>query len=242
MGVTNNEDNRNAVLASLNANGGNLEDLKESYDSSVSDPSMALDELMQTRYSGLVETIGEWNSEAQIELRKELNSIINGVEFNSMVGIDKDYDGARKAYNEGGVNGLAEYIFPATILKNNGLTNNEKNREMIMTAYNEGGAEAVQQIIQASQVLGNDSNLTYKYEHATSYIPSLTPTQFQTTWNAINTDGNTSIKIDEMLDYLNQNPGNYDAQSALQYWNAFYTGTSEKIPVLVNGHWEAKKP
>ena len=242
LGVTNNEDNRNAVLASLNANGGDLSALAEQYDSSVGRAGTDLDLLMNNQYSGLIETIGTWDSDAQRELREEINSIINGVEFNSMVGIDKDYDGAKKAYDEGGVNGLAEYLFPATVLKNNGMTNNEKNREMILDAYNEGGANAVQQIIQASQALGNDSNLTYKYEHATNYIPSLTPVQFQNTWNAINTDGNTSIKIDELLDYLNQNPGNYDEQTALQYWNAFYTGTSEKIPVLVNGYWEAKKP
>jgi hypothetical protein len=242
LGVTNNEDNRNAVLASLNANGGDLSAIAEQYDNSVARAGTDLDLLMNNQYSGLIETIGTWDSDAQRELREEINSIINGVEFNSTVGIDKDYDGAKKAYDEGGVNGLAEYLFPATVLKNNGMTNNEKNREMILNAYNEGGANAVQQIIQASQALGNDSNLTYKYEHATSYIPSLTPTQFQSTWNAINTDGNTSIKIDEMLDYLNQNPGAYDSNSALQYWNAFYTGTSEKIPVLVNGHWEAKKP
>lgn len=242
LGVTNNEDNRNAVLASLNANGGDLSAIAEQYDNSVARAGTDLDLLMNNQYSGLIETIGTWDSDAQRELREEINSIINGVEFNSMVGIDKDYDGAKKAYDEGGVNGLAEYLFPATVLKNNGMTNNEKNREMILNAYNEGGASAVQQIIQASQALGNDSNLTYKYEHATNYIPSLTPVQFQNTWNTINTDGNTSIKIDEMLDYLNQNPGNYDEQTALQYWNAFYTGTSEKIPVLVNGHWEAKKP
>lgn len=242
LGIANNDTNREAILQTLNNYGGDLEDLKESYDSSVSNSSMALEDLMNNQYSGLVETIGEWNSEAQIELRKELNSIINGVEFNSMTGIDKDYDGARKAYNEGGVNGLAEYIFPATVLKQYGMTNNEKNREMILNAYNEGGASAVQQIIQASQALGNDSNLTYKYEHATNYIPSLTPSQFQTTWNTINTDGNTSIKIDELIDYLNRDPGAYTAETALQYWNAFYTGTSEKIPVLDpnSGTWSAK--
>ena len=241
LGVTNNEDNRNAVLASLNANGGDLSAIAEQYDNSVARAGTDLDLLMNNQYSGLIETIGTWDSDAQRELREEINSIINGVEFNSMVGIDKDYDGAKKAYDEGGVNGLAEYLFPATVLKNNGMTNNEKNREMILNAYNEGGANAVQQIIQASQTLGNDSNLTYKYEHATSYIPSLTPTQFQSTWNAINTDGNTSIKIDELIDYLNRDPGAYNAETALQYWNAFYTGTSEKIPVLVNGEWQAKK-
>ena len=242
LNITNNEGNRDAILQTLNSNGGDLSAIASDYQQSTSRASTEIDSLMNGQYSDLISLLGAYDSEGQINLRNNINSAINGVEFNSTVGNSKDYEGAQQAYNNGGVNALAEYLIPGAILNNAGMTNNANNREMILNAYNEGGASAVQQIIQASQILGNDSNLTYKYNHATNYIPSLTPVQFQNTWNAINTDGNTSIKIDELIDYLNQNPGNYNEQTALQYWNAFYTGTSEKIPVLVNGHWEAKKP
>ena len=254
MGMDNNETNRQAVIQTLNNYGGDKSAMMESYQNNVGRAGTDLDLLMNNQYSGLIETIGTWNSEAQRELRKEINSIIKGVEFNSMVGIDANYDGARKAYAEGGVNGLAEYLFPATVLKNMGMDNSEKNRAMVMNAYNEGGADAVRQQIQAAQTFVSSpygENLTYRYEHATNYLPSLNPSQFAQLYDAVDqqdkgTTGFNTITQQEVIDYLNQNPTAYDAGTALQYWNALdqHAGTEDawkKIPVLVNGHWEAKK-
>jgi len=254
MGMDNNDINRQAVIQTLNSYGGDLPAMLDRYQSSVGRAGTDLDLLMNNQYSGLIETIGTWDSEAQRELRKEINSIISGVEFNSMVGIDKQYDGARKAYAEGGVNGLAEYLFPATVLKSMGMDNSEKNREMIMTAYNEGGANAVRQQVQAAQAFASSpygENLTYRYSHATNYLPSLNPSQFAQLYDAVDqqdkgTSGFNTITQQEVIDYLNQNPGAYDSTTALQYWNALdqHAGTEDawkKIPVLVNGEWQAKK-
>ena len=156
-----------------------------------------------------------------------------------MVGIDANYDGARKAYAEGGVNGLAEYLFPATVLKNMGMDNSEKNRAMVMNAYNEGGADAVRQQIQAAQTFVSSpygENLTYRYEHATNYLPSLNPSQFAQLYDAVDqqdkgTTGFNTITQQEVIDYLNQNPTAYDAGTALQYWNALDQMTSSRLDV-----------
>ena len=173
------------------------------------------------------------SDEEKVNVLNGIYSAVQSVERAKYLGIDKDYSGADKAYFEGGAEGLMDYYRAKDTLSDMGVQNNPDNREIITEAMNNGTLNEMEQ-------LGFDFNSVKKYEHATNYIPSLTPSQFQTTWNTINTDGNTSIKIDELIDYLNRDPGAYNSETALQYWNAFYTGTSEKIPVLVNGEWQAK--
>ena len=173
------------------------------------------------------------SDEEKVNVLNGIYSAVQSVERAKYLGIDKDYTGADKAYFEGGAEGLMDYYRAKDTLSNMGAQNNPDNREIVTEAMNNGTLDEMEQ-------LGFDFNSVKKYEHATNYIPSLTPTQFQTTWNTINTDGNTSIKIDELIDYLNRDPDAYNSETALQYWNAFYTGTSEKIPVLVNGEWQAK--
>ena len=113
---------------------------------------------------------------------------------------------------------------------------------------------AVNRQIQTAQTFSSTAygeNLTYRYDHATNYLPSLTPSQFATLYDTVDqqdkgTSGFNTISQQEVIDYLNQNPGAYDSNTALQYWNAFdqHAGTDDqwkKIPVLVNGQWVAKK-
>ena len=128
-----------------------------------------------------------------------------------------------------------------------GLQNNEKNRQVVLDTLDEGGTEGVQQMINDSQdliSLGFNENMVFKYNHATDYIPTLTPEEFSDVWTAIDTDGNSSIKQDEVIAFLNQNPNAYNNESVMQYWNAFGASNWAKIPVLNpnTGYWEAKKP
>lgn len=183
----------------------------------------------------------------------ELYSAIKSVEKANILGKDKDnLSGAAKAYNNEGASGLLEYLTASSILRQTGMANNEKNREHVLETLNQNGVGAVQEMYEQSQELANvglDSNMQFKYEHAANYIPSLSPTQFADVWNAVNTDNNTSIKQSEVIDYLNQNPGAYNADTALQYWNAFDQHAGDpnnqwkSIPVLnpETGLWEAKK-
>ena len=185
-------------------------------------------ELIQSDYyAGLTD-------EQRVDTLNSIYTAVQSVEKARYLGTDKEFSGASKAYEDGGTQGLIDYFVAKNTLADMGVQNNPDNREVITEAMNNGTFDEMEQ-------LGFDFNSVKKYEHATNYIPSLTPAQFQNTWNAINTDGNTSIKIDEVIDYLNRDPGAYTSETALQYWNAFYTGTSEKIPVLVNGEWQAEK-
>jgi hypothetical protein len=182
----------------------------------------------------------------------ELYSAIKSVEKANILGKDKDnLNGAAKAYNTSGAEGLLDYLTASSILRQTGMTNNEKNREHALEMLNNGGAEAVQAMYDQSQELadaGFDSNMQFKYEHAANYIPSLSPTQFADIWNAVNTDNNTTIKQAEVIDYLNQNPSSYNDNTALQYWYAFDQHAGDpnnqwkSIPVLNpdTGLWEAK--
>jgi hypothetical protein len=183
----------------------------------------------------------------------ELYSAIKSVEKANILGKDKDnLSGAAKAYNTSGADGLLEYLTASSILRQTGMANNEKNREHALETLNNGGADAVQAMYDQSQELadaGFDSNMQFKYEHAASYIPSLSPTQFADLWGTVNTDNNSSIKQSEVIDYLNQNPSNYNDNTALQYWYAFDQHAGDpnnqwkSIPVLNpdTGLWEAKK-
>jgi hypothetical protein len=179
------------------------------------------------------------------QLLADTYSAIKTVEKTDILNGDTDtFSGAAKAYYEGGEEGLIEYMTARSALSQMGMANNEKNREMVLDTLHNDGEEGVNEMVERSQELadaGLDANMQFKYDHAINYIPSLTPTQFTETWNTINTDGNTSIKQQEILDYLNQKPTAYTDAQAMEYWNA-YGSDWKKIPVLDEntGLWKAK--
>ena len=179
------------------------------------------------------------------QLLADTYSAIKTVEKTDILNGDTDnFSGAAKAYYEGGEEGLIEYMTARSALSQMGMANNEKNREMVLDTLHNDGEEGVNEMVERSQELadaGLDANMQFKYDHAINYIPSLTPTQFAETWNTINTDGNTSIKQQEILDYLNQKPTAYTDAQAMEYWNA-YGSDWKKIPVLDEntGLWKAK--
>lgn len=187
------------------------------------------------------------SDEQRVNALAQLYSSIKTVEKKNILDLDKDgLTGPEKAYDQEGVDGLIQYLTVRDYLNQMGMSNNEKNRQLVIDTLNEGGTEAVEQMISDSQEL-SDSDI-FRYNHATNYLPSLTPTEFNDLWTAINADGNTSIKQQEVIDYLNQSPDGYDAETALQYWRAFdqkagHDGEWAKIPVLnpETGLWEAKK-
>ena len=185
--------------------------------------------------------------EEKVNVLAQLYSSIKTVEKKNILDLDKDnLSGPEKAYDQDGVDGLIEYLTVKNYLSQMGMQNNEKNRQIVLDTLNEGGTEAVEQMVSDSQELSESD--VFRYNHATNYIPSLTPSEFSDLWTAINADGNTSIKQSEVIDYLNQNPEDFDAETALQYWRAFdqkagHEGEWSKIPVLneSTGLWEAKK-
>lgn len=180
----------------------------------------------------------------------DIYSAIKSVEkLNTLDGDKSNLNGAAQAYDEGGVDGLINYMIARNTMAQLGIQNNPTNREQILEVLNQGGTEAVQEMVDRSQELANagiDSyNLQKKYDHATSYIPSLTPTQFVETWNQI--DGmikpNDSISQDEMLAYLNQSPESYNINQVLEYWNAYGDDwTYQPYWDEKNGVWKKHKP
>jgi len=191
------------------------------------------------------------------QLDKDINAAVRANEMRDMFGMDKsDLTGAAAAYRNGGVEGATDYLYARAVCNQMGVQNSEKNRNEILDAYHSGGESAVQNYISGRQAdaeetqrledAGLNTNMQHKYHHAQGAIPSLTPTQFQQTFNDIDQQkegesGYGSIKIDEVIDYLNRDPQKYNDQSAQQVWNAYYSGTSQKIPVLdpKTGLWKA---
>ena len=253
LGLANNENNRNAVLAALERSGqSSFPDMLSNYQNSFDKAWKELGPVAK-RYSEMVSGLSDEEYEALVN---DFSSIIRRVEANRAIGYSRDYDGADKAYYNGGVNGLLEYLYPATVLRQSGMENNEKNRQTILDAYTQGGSQAVQQQINQFLVFsdtGYGPNLSYKYNHATNYLPQLTPTEFAGLYDRIDQQnqgesGYNNITQQEVIDFLNQNPSAYNSDTALQYWYAFdgKSGTEDawkKIPVLnpSTGMWEAQR-
>ena len=185
------------------------------------------------------------------QLLADIYSAVKTVEKKKVLGESlDDLSGAAKAFYEDGDDGLVKYMTAKNILSEMGMQNNPTNREKVYDKIDQGGTEAAQDMVQQAQELedaGLSKSMQFSYEHANKYMPSLTPSEFAVTYNAINADGNTSIKQSEVIDYLNQHPDRYDDTTAMQYWNAFdqkagHDGQWKKIPVLNpdTGLWEAK--
>lgn len=181
----------------------------------------------------------------KVSMLADIYSAIKTVEKKNVLGLDTSgLTGADKAYYEGGTDGLIDYMTVRSVLSQMGMQNNASNREQVLNVLNQGGVDAVNQMVEESQELeaaGLNTNMQFKYEHATNYIPSLTPTQFANTWNEINADGNTTIKQQEILDYLNQNPQSH-VNDAMLYWQAYGSSDWASVPVLnEDGVWVSQR-
>ena len=189
-------------------------------------------ELIQSDYyAGLTD-------EQRVDTLNSIYTAVQSVEKARYLGTDKEFNGASKAYDEGGTQGLIDYFVAKNALAGMGAQNNPENRELITETINNGTFDDMEQ-------LGFDVNLIKKYQHAADRIPSLNPTTFQQQFNAIDTSidgtGNNSITQKEIIAYLNQNPTGYNEDEALRIWDA-YLQSYGKIPVFDpdKGTWSAK--
>lgn len=203
---------------------------------------IASDFIQSDFYSGLTD-------EEKVAALNNIYGAVQRVERARYLGIDKDFDSVDKAYAEGGADGLINYMVAKSYLNQMGSQNNPDNREAVIEMVQNGEMEQTLALSNELQQAGLQGNLneTYKYEHASQYIPSLTPTDFAQTFTAIDqqpqgTSGHGSISQGEILDYLNQNPSAYSDEDAMQLWNAYGTGSWVYIPVLnEDGTWHNKK-
>lgn len=246
FGFDNNDKNREAVLSLLeDYDMSDIPDLVEDYQNRVSSAtSTILSE--KGSHSNLVPTA---TREDRAEMKDNIQSAIRSVEMRNLLGLDtSSLTGAAKAYSEGGVDGLRDYVLTSNVLDQLGIANNPTNRDKILEMIDSQGEDAVAQLVSDSQVLADlgSENLTFRYNHASQYIPTLTPQSFYDLFKAIDIDDpeKESIKQSEMIAYFNQNPNSFSADDAMNYWLAFGpTNPWGKIPVLnvETGQWEAKK-
>ena len=246
FGFDNNDKNREAVLSLLeDYDMSDIPDLVEDYQDRVNSATSTILSEMGS-HSNLVPTA---TREDRAEMKDNIQSAIRSVEMRNLLGLDtSSLTGAAKAYNEGGVDGLRDYVLTSNVLDQLGIANNPTNRDKILEMIDSQGEDAVAQLVSDSQVLADlgSENLTFRYNHASQYIPTLTPQSFYDLFKAIDIEDpeKESIKQNEIIAYLNQNPNRYSNDDAMNYWLAFGpTNPWEKIPVLnvETGQWEAKK-
>ena len=242
MDSDNNELRREAALNAID--GMDADEINDLIDTYIDKRDSAVEEingLMSDIYSGM-------SSEEARTLQQSIYADVRSAELYQALGMDtSNLDGAARAYLENGTQGVRDYYYARNALNEMGRANNPANRQSVMDAYNSGGDEAVQRMIsdsQALQQLGFGTNMTNRYQHAQSYIPTLNPQSFYDLFTAIDTDDpeKESIKQSELLAYFNNH--HVSEQDAMNYWLAF--GPSDpwtSIPVLnSNGVYEAKKP
>ena len=181
-------------------------------------------------------------------LAKVYEAVRDSVRCDTVDGNVADLDAAARIYNQEGADALIEYVMTGQYLNQMGVSNSQSNREYVQNQLQSGNYEALNQNMETAQELseaGFNENLTLKYEHATQYIPSLTPTEFAQTWNDI--DGmikpNGTVSQDEILAYLNQNPTSWNESDATMYWQAYLQNpTYQPRFDEESGTWEKYKP
>jgi hypothetical protein len=80
----------------------------------------------------------------------------------------------------------------------------------------------------------------YAYNHATQYIPSLTPTQFAQQYTDLNYDGQSGITQKDILAYVNENPTAYTEAQMQNLWDAYGQSSWAKRPAWNGEKWVAK--
>ena len=181
-------------------------------------------------------------------LAKIYEAVRDSVRCDTVDGNVADLDAAARIYNQEGADALIEYVMTGQYLNQMGVSNSQSNREYVQNQLQSGNYEALNQNMETAQELseaGFNENLTLKYEHATQYIPSLTPTEFAQTWNDI--DGmikpNGTVSQDEILAYLNQNPTSWNESDASMYWQAYLQNpTYQPYFDAEEGVWKKHKP
>lgn len=181
-------------------------------------------------------------------LAKIYEAVRDSVRCDTVDGSVADLDAAARIYNQEGADALIEYVITGQYLNQIGVNNSQSSREYVQQQLQSGNFEALNQDVATGQELadaGFSENLTFKYNHATQYIPSLTPTEFAETWNTL--DGmikpNGTVSQDEILAYLNQKPTSWNESDATMYWQAYLQNpTYQPYFDEESGTWKKHKP
>lgn len=160
-------------------------------------------------------------------LAKVYEAVRDSVRCDTVDGNVADLDAAARIFNQEGADALIEYVMTGQYLNLIGVNSSQSSREYVQQQLQSGNFEALNQDVATGQELadaGFSENLTFKYNHAVQYIPSLTPTEFAETWNTMDgmiNDPNGTVSQDEILAYLNQNPTSWNESDATMYWQAY---------------------
>jgi len=208
------------------------------------------DSAMHQAASTFIES-GEYQSLPTAQREKALGSIysaIQTVERAKFLDLDTEFDGAEKAYAEGGEEALFNYVTGASFLSEIGVDNTEKARLDVLDRYAQGGADAIQQLVDMHQQIvdaGGYSSygMITNFEKAKDTIPGLTAQTFVNTYKMLDVNDSHDIAQGEMLDYLNQNPTYHSEEGVDRLWNAYGDEEWTSIPYFnaEDGVWKTRK-
>ena len=187
------------------------------------------DKEISKTYSSLAETYRQQGAQAVV------NSLVGNTELNN-AGLSSSTNAAKEIqqeYAKGNIEKAQQMTEQALsdydAAKAAGYTDSDGNvrlqdyRDLIDSAGK--GNEKMRTDLPKLKELGADHAAYHVYANAVQEIPNVTPTEFVTTYNAINTDKSNKLTQKEMTDYLNSHFTGADVEKATQIFNAYNDGS-----------------
>lgn len=157
-----------------------------------------------------------------------------GMSFSTYQKKEAEYEGGAEQYAQDKQTALDNGF-----VKSDGTANPDQYKKVMAQAGEH--ADKVLNDIPTLQSSGLPTSSYYTYAQAVNVVPSLSPSEFASTYKAIDTNPENAITQTEILEYINKKGYSQDQLEAVQdLWDMYKPSNSKKVPYLKDGIWKAK--
>lgn len=157
-----------------------------------------------------------------------------GMSFSTYQKKEAEYEGGAEQYAQDKQTALDNGF-----VKSDGTANPDQYKKVMEQAGEH--ADKVLNDIPTLQSSGLPTSSYYTYAQAVNVVPSLSPSEFASTYKAIDTNPENAITQTEILEYINKKGYSQDQLEAVQdLWDMYKPSNSKKVPYLKDGIWKAK--
>lgn len=157
-----------------------------------------------------------------------------GMSFSTYQKKEAEYEGGAEQYAQDKQTALDNGF-----VKSDGTANPDQYKKVMAQAGEY--ADKVLNDIPTLQSSGLPTSSYYTYAQAVNVVPSLSPSEFASTYKAIDTNPENAITQTEILEYINKKGYSQDQLEAVQdLWDMYKPSNSKKVPYLKDGIWKAK--
>ena len=157
-----------------------------------------------------------------------------GMLFSTYQKKEAEYEGGAEQYAQDKQTALDNGF-----VKSDGTANPDQYKKVMAQAGEH--ADKVLNDIPTLQSSGLPTSSYYTYAQAVNVVPSLSPSEFASTYKAIDANPENAITQTEILEYINKKGYSQDQLEAVQdLWDMYKPSNSKKVPYLKDGIWKAK--